>query len=204
VSPHSPQEARSAIEALRAGVPDDAAIALLGSSEAALIQDFAARLRLCQAAPRDDKQVEGIGIVGAFGAGKSHQLGFLAKLAQRENFIVSLLPVSKETPLFDTGRLFGAAIRAAVVPVINDDVMTAVLGRLRPKEERYDALQQWAEQEVRSGRLSGFFPALLHLIPGQAVDPSDYARIGRFFAGSRLKIGDVKITRIIESEAPCS
>jgi putative protein kinase ArgK-like GTPase of G3E family len=85
--------ARNAIEALRAGVPNRAAIRLLGSSESALSQDFLARLQLCGSALTNGEQVEGIGVSGTFGAGKSHQLGYFAELAQQENFIVSDMQV---------------------------------------------------------------------------------------------------------------
>jgi hypothetical protein len=122
--------ARNAIEALRAGVPNPAAIRLLGTNESTLSRDFLDRLRLCGSALRDEGQAEGMVVAGAFGAGKSHQLGYFGVLAQQENFIISLVPISKETPLFDPARLFTAAIRAAVVPDANDDVMTAVMRRL--------------------------------------------------------------------------
>ena len=75
--------ARSAIEALRAGVPNRAAIGLLETDESALRQNFLDRLRLCGAALRDEEQPEGIVIAGAFGAGKSHQLGYFSILAQQ-------------------------------------------------------------------------------------------------------------------------
>ena len=180
--------ARSAIEALRAGVPNRAAIRLLEPDEGALRQNFLERLRLCDPALRDDEQPEGIVIAGAFGAGKSHQLGYFSILAQQENFIVSLIPVSKEIPLFDPARLFSAAIRAAVVPDVNDDVMTAVMARLHPNSDRFEALEYWTTAEVQAGRLSSLFAALLHLMPRRTTDPDDHVRMARFFAGGKLSL----------------
>jgi hypothetical protein len=180
--------ARSAIEALRAGVPNRAAIRLLGTNEDALNEDFAGRLRLCHPALRDSAQLEGIVIAGDFGAGKSHQLGYMRELAQQQNFVVSLVPISQETPLFDPARLFAAAIRAAAVPDINDDAMTAAMSRLQPNAGPYDALESWTNDEVRQGRLSALFAALLHLIPRRTADPEDHARIGRFFGGGKLSL----------------
>ena len=58
----------------------------------------------------------GIWFGAGCGAGKSHLLGFMRELALERNFVVSLVPVSKETPMFDPARLFAAAIRAAEVP----------------------------------------------------------------------------------------
>jgi hypothetical protein len=184
--------ARSAVEALRAGVPNRAAIRLLGSNEDALREDFQVRLARCEPALRDGRQAEGIIFEGAFGAGKSHQLGYFSELAQQENFVVSQVPISKETPLFDPARLFAAAVRSAVVPDANDDVMTAVMTRLRPNSDRYDALELWTTAEVRERRLSPLFAALLYLIPRREIDPDDHARIARFFGGGRLTITTAK------------
>ncbi len=178
--------ARSAIEAMRAGVPNRAAIRLLETDEGVLRQNFLDRLRLCSSALRDEEQPEGIVIAGAFGAGKSHQLGYLGLLAQQENFIVSLVPISKETPLFDPARLFAAAIRAAVVPGANDDVMTAVMARFHPDSDRFEALEYWTTGEVRARRLSPLFAALLHLMPRRTTDPDDHLRMARFFAGGKF------------------
>jgi len=180
--------ARSAIETLRAGVPNRAAIRLLETDEGAVRRNFSDRLRLCGAALRDEEQPEGIVIAGAFGAGKSHQLGYLGILAQQQNFIVSLVPISKETPLFDPARLFAAAVRAALVPGAIDDVMTAVMSRLHPNSDRYEALEYWTTAEVRAGRLSSLFSTLLHLIPRRTTDPDDHARMARFFAGGKLSL----------------
>ena len=180
--------ARSAIEALRAGVPNRAAIRLLEPDESALCRDFLELLRLCDLALRDDEQPEGIVIAGAFGAGKSHQLGYFSILAQQENFVVSLVPISKETPLFDPARLFSAAIRAAAVPNANDDVMTAIMARLHPNSDRFEALEYWTAAEVKARRLSSLFAALLHLMPRRTTDPDDHVRMARFFAGGKLSL----------------
>lgn len=185
-------DARRAIEALRAGVPNRAAIRLLGTNEPALSEDFLDRLRLCQRALQDEGPAEGIVVAGAFGAGKSHQLGYFGELARQENFIVSQVPISKETPLFDPARLFSAAIRAAVVPGVNDDVMTAVMSRLHPNSGPYEALEEWTTADVRDGRLSPLFAALLHLIPRRTTDPDDHARMARFFGGGKLSVTVVK------------
>lgn len=185
-------DARMAVEALRAGVPNRSAIRLLASTDSFLAQEFPRRLRACRAGLRDNRPVDGIVIAGAFGAGKSHQLGYLAELARQENWIVSLLPVSKETPLFDPAKLFAAAVRAAIVPDANDDLMTAALLRLREHRSDYDHLDLWASEEVQSGRLAPLFAALLWLIAKGNVQPDDLARIARFFGGGKLNLSEIK------------
>jgi hypothetical protein len=183
-------EARVAVEALRAGVPNRAAIRQLGTSEKALCEEFLAKLRACRDGLAEGATVPGKIVAGEFGAGKSHLLGYLAEQALRENFIVSVVPVSKETPLFDLPKMFAAAIRNAVVPGTIDDVMTAVVGRLNPSSDVYSDLEIWASSE-KSG-LSAIFPALLYLLPKQAIPQEDTAAIGRFFGGASLAIPRVR------------
>ncbi len=179
---------RSAVEALRAGVPNRAAIRLLGTNEAGLRETFLARLNDCASGLREDRRVEGVVIAGGFGTGKSHLLGYLQELALQENFIVSLVPISKETPLFDPAKVYASAVRNAYVPHRNDDVMTAVMSRLRPATDPYDELEHWASGA--SSRLAPIFPALLHVIPKR--QPDDHAAIARFFGGARLSVSRIR------------
>ena len=185
-----PIEARGAIEALRAGVPNRAAIRQLGEKDGGLVNSFLDSLSGCTKLLQQGRQAEGTLVWGGFGAGKSHLLGFMRELALERNFVVSLVPVSKETPMFDPARLFAAAIRAAEVPGVNDDVMTVALWRLKPATEPYDQLESWSTEEARKGSLSALFAALLWLIPRLA--PDEHARIARFFGGGRLNATAVK------------
>jgi hypothetical protein len=187
---HPPIAARGAIEALRAGVPNRAAIRLLGERDGALVNSFLESLGRCTEGLSRGRPSEGNLIWGGFGAGKSHLLGYMRELALERNFVVSLVPVSKETPMFDPARLFAAAIRTAEVPGANDDVMTVALSRLKPQTEPYDRLERWATDEARAGSLSTEFAALLWLIPH--LGPEDHARIARFFGGGKLNATVVK------------
>lgn len=181
---------RVAIEALRAGVPNGAAISLLGSGESALIERFLAGLAECREGMTTEKLVEGEFFAGGFGSGKSHLLGYLAERALSNNFIVSRLAISKETPLFDPDRLHAAAIRHAAVPGRNDDVMTAVVSRLDPKSPAFDDLEQWASSP-HSG-LSPLFAALLYLLPKQVTTAEHLAAMASFFGGAKLGVGKVR------------
>ncbi len=187
---HPDIAARGAIEALRSGVPNRTAIRLLGERDGALINSFLASLGRSADGLQQERQSEGTLVWGGFGAGKSHLLGFMRERSLQGNFVVSLVPVSKETPLYDPARLFAAAIRAAEAPGETDDVMTAALWRLKPGAEPFDRLESWATEEARAGSLSAMFAALLWLIPHLA--PEDHARIARFFGGGKLSIATVK------------
>ena len=183
-------EERVAVEALRAGVPNRAAIRLLGSSEQSLCDRFIAKLRQTRDELAHGRAVEGELVAGGFGTGKSHLLGYLAEQALKERFIVSIVPVSKETPLFNPQLMYAAAIRNAVVPDDSSDVMTAVINNLHPTSDAFGDLEAWASRE--DSGLSALFPALLFLIPKQIIQPEDTAAIARFFGGAQLAIPKVR------------
>lgn len=183
-------EERRAIEALRAGVPNRAAIRLLGTTENEISERFVENLHFCRQRLKDGEQPTGQVIAGGFGAGKSHLLGYLKELALNENFIVSWVVISKETPLFDLRKLYVSAIRNATVPNLNDDAMTAVLSKLRPKSDAYDDLAQWAESA--EAELPALFPALLHLFPHPNTNPERIQQIARFFSGGKLSFANVR------------
>ncbi len=182
-------DARRAIEALRAGVPNRAAIRLMGTGEDEIRRQFLENLQDCQQGLQRSDQAIGQVIAGGFGTGKSHLLGYLKELALAENFIVSWVVISKETPLSDPSRLFVSAMRLATVPRCNDDVMTAVLARLKPGSDAFNDLEQWAAAE--SG-LSPLFASLLHLFPHPSTTPDRIQDIARFLAGGRLGVPKVK------------
>ena len=178
---------RVAVEALRAGVPNGPAIQLLSTDERQLCDRFLDRLSKTKVGFHNGQIVDGEIIAGGFGTGKSHLLGYLAQQALQQNFIVSAVAISKETPLFDLERLFATAIRNAVVPRVNDEVMTAVVSRLKTNANACDDLEKWAT--VQQWPL---FAALCYLLPRQVIIPEDIAIIARFFGGSRLNTAKVR------------
>jgi hypothetical protein len=185
-------EKRRAIEALRAGVPNRAAVRLMGATSQAISQRFDAALRAAKTGLSQDRPIEGASLIieGGFGSGKTHLLSYLQEQALQQGFVVSRLAISKETPLFDTEKLFISAMRSAIVPRQNDDAMTAILASLRPNTERYTVLEQWAADPANG--LSPLFPALLHLIPRPVATPEVLDQIARFFAGGKLAVAQIR------------
>lgn len=183
-------EARHAIEALRAGVPNRAAIRLLGTREDLIRQRFLENLQQCRHNLQCNTQPTGHVIAGGFGTGKSHLLGYLKELALAENFIVSSVVISKETPLSDLGRLYLSAMRFATVPGCNDDVMTAALARLKPGSQAFEELEGWASDTA--SELSPLFPALLYLFARPTTAPDCIQYMARFLAGGPLNVSRIK------------
>ena len=180
---------RSAIEALRAGVPNEAAIRILDGPDDALTKAFVDELR-AMARMSATPMHEGKIVAGGFGSGKSHLLGRLAEYAQNQNFIVSTVSISKETPLFKPELVYAAAIRNAVVPDINDDVMSVAIARLDPKSAAFTALEEWASSPEAG--LSAIFAALLYVLPRNVLAAEDRVSVARFLGGGRLSAVKVR------------
>ena len=82
---------RRAIEALRAGVPSRDAVALLGSGQTRIEDEFATLLGAVR-----EGTAGAMLIGGGFGSGKSHLIERLAQLALAEGYAVSRVVVGKE------------------------------------------------------------------------------------------------------------
>lgn len=170
---------RTAFEALRAGVPNRAAVLLLGSVEDAIEERFEAGLGQVWS----DTPPPGVLFAGGFGAGKSHLLGFLREVALRRNFVVSWVTVSKETPLSAPLPVFTAALRNTIVPGHTDDPMTVVLAELLRQPGAVQGLELLAS--TPDAGLAPIFAAILHLLSRQL--PADLLRrMETFLAGGKL------------------
>ena len=183
-------QARIAVEALRAGVPNRAAVRLMGTEESGIEQAFDTLL----ASVWQDgiQQLPGVGIAGGFGSGKSHFLGYLSEVALGQNFVVSRVVISKETPLANPGLVFEAALRSARMPDRNDDPVAGALGILRESPERMDALEL-AVREPKAG-LAPIFAAILYLARRPSTAPDVLRRCERFLSGARLTAASIRPT----------
>ncbi len=175
-------EARMAIEALRAGVPNRAAIRQMGTEQTGIEDAFEAALAAAWA--DTNTTPTGIGLAGGFGTGKSHMLGYLAEVGRQQGFVVSRVVVSKETPLSHPGHVFVAALRNAVLPDRPDDPTAACVAALRERPEALDAL----EVAVRTPE-AGFppiFAACLFLLRRASTTPEMLRRVARLWAGAKV------------------
>jgi hypothetical protein len=152
-------QARRAIEALRAGVPNHDAVLALGGGQPRIEARFRALLERAADDIAQGTQTPGLLVAGDFGTGKSHLLEALEQLALRENFVCSKVVVSKETPLHDPDKLYRAAIRAAVVPGRRGSALTEIGFGLKFDGQAYRDLAAWAAQP--SSGLGSRFPASL-------------------------------------------
>jgi hypothetical protein len=184
-TPADRHEARVAIEALRAGVPNRAAIRMFGSTETAIADQFAQALN----AMWDPHPHAGMAFAGGFGTGKSHLLGYLREEALRRNFVVSWVTVSKETPLSQSGVVFAAAMRGAMVPGSLDDVVTVALAEVRRRKGAVQALELWAS--TPEAGVAPVFAAVTHLL-ARGLEPELMQGIEVFLCGAKPPTSQVR------------
>ena len=183
--------ARRAVEALRNGVPNREAVRQLGCSQPHTEAQFLKLLN--EAADEGVPPHGGLGMLisGDFGSGKSHLLTHMENLALSQNFICSRIAISKETPLYDLGKTFDAAIANARIPDRAGRLIEEIAPILNPESESYCKFFQWTEDAAKQGLVSQIFPASLFV----------YCRIGdeelrndieSFWAGGKIRVGQIK------------
>jgi hypothetical protein len=177
---------RRAIEALRAGVPSRDAVAATGSGQSAIEDRFASLLEGAGAG-----NPAGLLLGGGFGAGKSHLLEHLARLALDAGFTVSRVVISKETPLYDPAKVFVAAAESAVTAGRPRPAIVEAAAALDPEGRGYAELLRWATS-TGSG-LNERFPATLALFAQlRERDAAFASAIVRFWSGDPIAVPELR------------
>jgi P-loop Domain of unknown function (DUF2791) len=182
-------QARRAIEALRAGVPNRDAVRLLSSQQPQAEARFRHQLGALAEDALGGRPTAGLLIAGDFGAGKSHLLEYLEHVALDERMVCSRVVISKETPLYDLGRVFRAAVASLVVPGKRGSAVAEIAGSLDADSPESAALTHWVSR-LDVG-LSSRFAASLFLYQ-QVKDPEIRDRIVSFWAGDPLNVGQMR------------
>lgn len=184
---------RTAIEALRAGVPNRAAVRLMGTEQTRIEHAFESVLSAaCEDAvqARGRPTPTGIGMAGGFGTGKSHLLGYLAEVARLRGFVVSRVVVSKETPLSHPEHVLAAALRDAALPDRPDDPIAACVTALRERPEALNAMD--IAVGTPDAGFAPIFPACLFLVRRASTPPETLRRIARLWSGAKLNVSAIR------------
>jgi hypothetical protein len=186
-------EARMAIEALRAGVPNRAAIRLMGTEQTGIEHAFEAALSAAwgDGVPARGKSgSSGLGMAGGFGTGKSHLLGYLAEVARQQRFVVSRVVVSKETPLSHPGHVLAAALRDAALPDRPDDPIAACVTALREQPEALEAIE--VAVATPDAGFAPIFAACLFLVRRASTPPETLRRAARLWSGAKVSVPAIR------------
>ena len=180
---------RRALEALRSGVPNQEAVKVLGCNQPQAENQFTTLLR--QSADQQNPPSSSLGMLvsGGFGSGKSHLLSHLEHRALSQGFVCSRVAVSKETPLYDLGKVFKSAVDHGRMPDRSGQLMEELGLGLHENAETASRFIEWAD----SGRngLHRIFPATL-TVHGKANDPELISEIRAFWSGGKIAVPRVK------------
>ena len=180
-------KARRAIEALRAGVPNRDAVAVLRSQQPEIEREIKDRLQLLKRSER----AKGLLISGDFGTGKSHMIEYLTDAALRDKFVCSRVVISKETPFYDMERVVRSAIRSAIVPGKElCDPVIELIESLKPSSDGYQDLCR-----ALSDRRHGFdplFAAMMLLMRERGGEERLFGELVQIWSGERPRITDLK------------
>ncbi len=183
-------QSRRAIEALRAGVPNQDAVQALGSSQPELEKKFREQLKAVQDGFPQGKQSGGTLIAGGFGSGKSHILEYFKHIALAENFVCSKIVNSTETPLYYPAKVYRAAIEAATIPGKRGTGLTEIVTRLDFNNPAYAELYKWTH--AADSAISSRFAATLYLYEHAKGDDEMRDRVIRFWSGDPINTSELR------------
>ncbi len=133
----------------------------------------------------------GMLVSGDFGAGKSHLLTHLEHQALSRGFVCSKVAISKETPLYDLGKVFKSAVENGRIPGHSGRLIEELGQSFKPDSQAYAAFFEWANKAAHNGLLSQVFPASL-IVYERSRDLGLNDEIEAFWAGDRIKVSRVK------------
>ena len=176
---------RLALEALRSGVPNRSAVRLLGCNQPRVEKQFVEMLNGAADGEETAAGAQGMLISGDFGSGKSHLLAHLEHLALEQNFVCSKVAISKETPLYDLGKVFISAMENGRLPDRSGRLIEELGQALQPDSSEFATFFQWADRAAKEEEISLIFPASL-LIYERSMDLDLNSEIESFWAGDRI------------------
>ena len=182
---------RLAMEALRNGVPNGEAVRILGCNQPRAEARFAEMLTKAMDADKPPGNSQGMLVSGDFGSGKSHLLAHLEHQALDRGFVCSKVVISKETPLYDLGKVYKSAVENGRIPDRSGRLIQELGQVMKPDSKEYANFYMWANNAASNGLLSPMFPASL-LVHERSGDLELNGEIESFWAGDRILISRVR------------
>ena len=180
---------RRAMEALRNGVPNREAVQLLGCNQPQVEKQFQELLCRTSDSATPPQGAQGMLVSGDFGTGKSHLLSHFEYRALSQGFVCSKVAISKETPLYDLGRVFKSAMDNGRILDRTGPLIEEIGSQLIHDSDEYSNLINWANSP--SSDIHPIFPA--SLLVHKRLNESELNRtIESFWAGDRIKVSEVK------------
>jgi len=170
-------------------VPNQDAVRLLRPQQPQIETRFQRQLGALAEDAANGRPTSALLVAGDFGTGKSHVLEHFEHIALDERFVCSRVVISKETPLYDLGRVFRAAVESATAPGRRGSAVAEIAASLDPESPEHAALTHWVSRSDVG--LSSRFAATLFLFH-QVKDPESRERIVAFWEGEPLNVSDTR------------
>ena len=97
-------------------MPNRDAVEILGCNQPQAEGKFWDLLTQVKDADNPPSGALGMLVSGDFGSGKSHLLTYMERQALSQGFVCSKVAISKETPLYDLGKVFKSAVERGRMP----------------------------------------------------------------------------------------
>ena len=184
-------DCRRALEALRNGVPNSEAARILGCNQPQAEARFDDMLNHASDSDNPPDNSLGMLVSGDFGSGKSHLLAHLEHQALSQNFVCSKVTISKETPLYDLGKVFKSAVDNGLIPGRNGRMIQELMQVMRPDSQAYAEFFKWTNSAAASGLIHPIFAASL-LVHERSGDMELNDEIESFWGGDKIRVVRVK------------
>ena len=136
-------ESRKVIEALRSGIPSRTIGGYFGAARSELIAEMSEWL--------DSKGGNGKILTGNYGEGKTHLLNTVFNIAQRKNMAVSIVSISRETPLNNLNLLYQKIVQNTYLPYREQPGFTHLIDQLN--SEAMSELLLFAGKSLQTDKL---------------------------------------------------
>lgn len=99
--------------------------------------------------------------------------------------------LEQETPLYDLSKVFRSAMDSSRIPGRSGRLVEEIGLTFSSEDQEYADFFRRADQDASRGHISAVFPASL-LVYTRSHDSELRGKIERFWAGERIRIGDLK------------
>lgn len=172
---------RSIIESLRTGVPCEAAVETLGSSQELLLKRF--QKLLGAVSTNSSFEATGMLFSGNFGSGKSHTLAGLANEAVQAGYVVSQAVISKNLPLAREMDLLFRLLQDTRALGLKHDAFGQMMSRAQQDGQLLN-MREWTRSMVQEGHLASVYDASLRAFTNLRPGLDSFETIINYWAGS--------------------
>ena len=142
-------EARRMIEAMRSGVPSRAVGRCFSEARPGLMKHIQSRLDQIEAGGPS----AGMILRGRYGEGKTHLLNTVLSMAYERNMVVTMLPLSLETPMDKMHVLYPALVSHTFLPGREQPGFMDLMTNLTVTAPQTEALAEFAKERLDCNKL---------------------------------------------------